>query len=152
MSEHIDSTLSQCAQSLHALRVLRSNGLNIDSLHVVFNAVIMAKLFYAAPAWWGFAITADEIRIDAFLRRCKKYGYYRPDSSCSSKDIVCTAEKMLFRRVVANAHHVLYPLLPAEKAHNYDLRKRTHNFSLPVKSSALNDRNFFSRLLYEDCY
>jgi len=42
-----------------------------SSLHVAYRAVVVAKLTYAASAWWGFASAADRQRIEAVLRRGK---------------------------------------------------------------------------------
>ena len=46
MNEHVDRILSNCAQSVFALKTLRAYGLNRECLHSVFNAVILAKLTY----------------------------------------------------------------------------------------------------------
>ena len=62
-------------QSLHALKVLRSHGMNDDSLRDIYKAVVLAKLFYASPAWWGFTTAPDRQRIDAFVRRGVRLGY-----------------------------------------------------------------------------
>ena len=39
------------------------------SLKDTHRAVVLAKLLYASPAWWGFASTADKQRIEALVRR-----------------------------------------------------------------------------------
>jgi len=39
--------------SVNALRILR-----YDSIHVIYRAVVIAKLMYASSVWWGFT-TAD---------------------------------------------------------------------------------------------
>ena len=43
---------------------------------LVFRSVALAKLLYAAPAWWGFANAGDRNRLEGFLRRAQKAGYY----------------------------------------------------------------------------
>jgi len=62
ISEHVRDVTSRCGQSMHALRILRCHGLPTESLQTVYKAVVVAKLIYAAPAWWGFT-AADDIDI-----------------------------------------------------------------------------------------
>jgi len=37
-------------------------------------------LLYCAPAWSGYCTTADRDRLESFLRRCKRLGYYDVDT------------------------------------------------------------------------
>jgi len=62
ISEHVRDVTSRCGQSMHALRILRCHGLPAESLQTECKAVVVAKLTYASPAWWGFTI-ADDIDI-----------------------------------------------------------------------------------------
>ena len=50
-SNHIREAITHCAQTLHALRVLRCNGLPGDALQTVYRATVVAKLLYACCAW-----------------------------------------------------------------------------------------------------
>ena len=45
------------------------------ALHAVFQSTAMAKVTYAAPAWWGFTNSADRNRLEAFIRRAVRHGY-----------------------------------------------------------------------------
>ena len=36
------------------------------ALQVVYQATVMAKVLYAASAWWGFTSASDRQRIEAF--------------------------------------------------------------------------------------
>jgi len=49
-----------------------------SSLHDVFRATIVAKILYGSPAWSGMCSAADRSRLNAFLRRCKRYNYTVP--------------------------------------------------------------------------
>jgi len=60
VSEHVSAVISRCAQTAHALRILRSQGLCKEAKHPVYNSVIIDKLPYAVSAWWGFASAADQ--------------------------------------------------------------------------------------------
>ena len=41
---------TKCAQSLHALKILRSHGMCHDALKVIYKAVVIAKILHAIPA------------------------------------------------------------------------------------------------------
>ena len=61
--ELVRDVVGKCAQSLHALKLLRHHGMSDDSLRHVYKAVILSKLLYASPAWWGFTNAADKQRL-----------------------------------------------------------------------------------------
>ncbi len=110
-SDHISSLLTSCSSSLYALRVLRDHGLPSSSLQDVFRATVIAKLTYCAPAWSGLCSANDRARLDAFLRRSKRYGYCA-DGIPMITDLFAAADQSLFKRIINNELHVLQPLLP----------------------------------------
>jgi len=73
-SMHITQILGECSRSMYALRILRSHGLPTAALHEVTRATTLAKLMYAATAWWGFARAVDRAHIDSFIRRTCRIG------------------------------------------------------------------------------
>ena len=73
---HLTETLCSSSQSLHALRVLKSQGMSQPLLRTVFKATALAKLLYCSSVWWGFARWCDRNRLEAFLRRAIRAGYY----------------------------------------------------------------------------
>ena len=79
VSNHVSSLISFCAQSLHALRILRHQGMNCELQQTVYKAVIIAKLLYASCAWWGFTTAADCQRLESFFRRARRSGFYSDD-------------------------------------------------------------------------
>ena len=48
-------------------------------IHVIFNAVVVAKLTYAASSWWGFTTAEDRQRLEAVIRRGIRSGLCAPD-------------------------------------------------------------------------
>ena len=66
-SNHIREIITNCAQTLHALRVLRCHGLPGDAVQTVYRATVVAKLLYACCAWSGFITASDRKRVDASL-------------------------------------------------------------------------------------
>ena len=70
----------------------------------------------------------DSNRIDALLRKCKKYGYTAEDLKFS--DILIKADRDLFRRIHSPAHCIHF-LLPERKAGGLATRPRGQDFQLP---------------------
>jgi len=138
-----------CSQSLLALRTLRQHGLPDDALHAVFQAIVINRLSYAFPAWWGFVSADDRHRLDAFLSRSTKLGY-RSNSLATFTSICDDADNQLFDRITGNSQHLLHSLLPPEREQHYSLRERSHNYQLPGRTTAVNDKNFIVRMLYND--
>ena len=77
---HIDIALRQAAQSMYALRVLRSHGLTGDALWDVTRDTTLARMLYASPAWWGYADIGHRHSLDS---HCKtSYSNYRGWDFC----------------------------------------------------------------------
>jgi hypothetical protein len=68
IARHVGVLMAGCAQTLFALRTLQQHDMPTSALHAVFQATLVAKIMYAASAWWGFASAADRRRLEAFLR------------------------------------------------------------------------------------
>ena len=117
-------------------------------LQQVFQSVVISKLTYAAPAWWGFSTSADRQRIETFLRGAARSGLW--ESATTAEELVEDADERLFSRYCA--HHVLGELLPSTSDKEHNLRKRRHNLTLPQKKGHLLVKNFIIRLLYKDIY
>jgi len=78
-SDHVPRVISDSAQSLYALRVLRHHGLGESGLQTIFRAVVVSRLTHTASAWFGFITSTDKQRIEAFFRRIKRSGYCSRD-------------------------------------------------------------------------
>jgi len=59
VTTHVDDVTSSCARSTYAISVLRSQGMAVTALQQVFQSVVISRLTYAVPAWWGFTTSAD---------------------------------------------------------------------------------------------
>jgi len=53
--------------------------MNNATLQIVFKSVAVAKLVYAASAWYGFCTVADRDRLEAVIRRGKRSGFCHVD-------------------------------------------------------------------------
>jgi len=148
IGEHVRDVIGKCAQSLYALKLLRNHGTSDSSLKHVYKAIVLSKLLYASPAWWGFTSAADKQRLEASLRRAVRSGLYAADDPLFS-ELVADMDDNLFANIRHNPHHVLYKLLPDKTDHTYNLRPRSHSFSLTVKTDS---RNYINRMLFKDIY
>ena len=153
VSRHVDNAITACGQTLYALRVLRAHGMNDSALQLAFRAVILARLLYASPAWWGFASARDLLRLNAFLRRCIRVGFCSPDLP-DFQTLCCTADQKLFTLILGNPYHVLYRFLPPTSSSSqfYSLRPRAHDKQLPDRFTHLTNNNFIIRMLFSDVY
>jgi len=131
-SDHVRRVISDSAQSLYALRVLRHHGLGEAGLQTVFRAIVVSRLTYAASAWIGFITGADNQRIEAFLHRSKRGGYCSPDLP-DFVQLVEEEDERLFRRINNYSSHVLRGLLPPPSmaTQQYSMRRRPHDRQMP---------------------
>jgi len=88
------------------------------SLRHVYKVVILSKLLYVSPAWWGFTSAADKQRLEASFRRAVRSGLYSADGPSFSQ-LVGDMDDNLFAKIQHNSHHVLYKLLPEKTDHSY---------------------------------
>ena len=151
MSDHVVSVCESAAQSLYAIKLLKSHGLDRQSAADVCKATVISRLTYASPAWWGFCNMSDKLRLQSIANRAIRWGYL--DASQASVDHICNArDAKLFNRVLHNPSHVRHPLLPPPNSSQYNLRARGHNRQLPHKDSPFLDKNFFTWMLFKHAH
>jgi len=115
VTAHVDDVISSCARSTYATSVLRSHGMTATALQQVFRSVVISRLTYATPAWWGFTTSADRQRIDAVLRRAVRTDLW--SSAATSEpptfgDLCSTADDELFNKIVKNSNITFYTHYP----------------------------------------
>ena len=140
---HVSETPKNCSKSLFALKVMKTYGMQTSVLDNIFKSLILSKLLYASPAWWGFISIENKNKIQAFLNRATRWGYYKSDGPSISV-MQEKIDKKLFLKIIQDESHVLHYLLPEVKQPQHSLRPRGHNFSLPDKDM----KNFIIRCLY----
>ena len=141
---YVDDLIGECANNLYAMNVLRVHGMKKEGLEEVFRAKILSRIMYASPAWWELASQRDIDRINGFLKKAIKLGYY-PDNGLLFEDLCKLADDRLLSKIENSPNHVLYKFLPEIKSTGYNLRKRAHPYCLPIED----DRNFMNRVLYK---
>ena len=112
----------------------------------IFTSVALSKLTYAAPSWHGFASQQDIDRVEAFIRRSKKWGLCSP-STPLFKSLCRDNDANLFSSILSCPSHTLYHLFDIKGACSYNLRPRAHPFVVPLLCSKLTESNFPIRIL-----
>ena len=107
-SNHVDSVIASCSQSMYALRVLKAHGLPAAALHTVTRATTIARLLYASPAWWGLTIEKDRSRLDKLYTRIKRMNYL-PDNAPPFPSLVGKADERLFRSIELKRPYIQTP-------------------------------------------
>ena len=123
------------------------------ALQHVYHATVVARLMYAASAWYGFTKASERQRIDKVMDRARRLGYYPPDAPTFG-DLCDTADDELFSKARLWSNHVLHALLlPLSAAsQRYNFRQRPHFLQLPEHKTQLSNSNFLIRLLYKNTY
>ena len=116
----------------------------------VFQATTLSKLLYASQFWWGFLSSSDRDRLENYLKRSIKAGFYNNESTFN--ELCLKADDNLFHSLLINQNHLLRSLLPAVNHHNYETRRNVSNrtFIIQAKRSALIDKNFMTRMTLKD--
>src|SRR6218665_3578299 len=110
------------------------------ALREITRATTIARLLYAAPAWWGFAHAKDRARVERFISKTGRMGYL-PEEFPDAGEMVEVADRLLRLSIVLT---MFYDLFPPVISRRPGLRRRQHEFTLPEKD----DRNFIPRILY----
>ena len=91
--------VSSSMQASHALRVLRTHGLDDVALHHVYCAKVIARLTYAASAWRVLTRLSYLLRINSVIDLAGRRGYC-PAKLPSFEELCATADDKLFRIIV----------------------------------------------------
>jgi hypothetical protein len=76
---------------------------------------------------------------------------FRADSAPTFGSICADADDEPLENILNNDLHLHHHLLSPQRDNHFNLRSQMNrNLLLPLKTSSLNDLNFFMRLLFED--
>lgn len=144
--KHVNAIVACCSQRLYLLKLLRDGGMNINNLNIVFCSLVINRILYCLAVWGGF-LNVDQVgRIDAVLRRARRYRI-TSDLYCFA-GLLAQADHRLFERA-QNHNHCLNHLLPPLKTDYVNLRSHGHSFILPRCRLELYRKSFFPRCLYK---
>ena len=142
-NSHIDCLVSEGHQRLYVLKNIKSHGLSSGKLYQVSRALLINKLTYCAPAWYGFCSTESKARLSKLVKKAVSWGIY--SLTCPSLSTILDGlDITLLNAIKANPSHSLRYLLPEKKEVSYQLRKPAYQKTI---ISHLQDKNFISRML-----
>jgi len=98
-----------------------------DCLQLVFRSTALAKLLYASATWWGFANASEKNRLEAFLRRAGKSGYYTDDSLPSVAALCEQADEQ--QCFALSRTYFLILFLPPEHSTPYCTRSEVRSYA-----------------------
>jgi len=142
--EHVNKLLCLCSQRMYLLKQLKSQGLGIKQLHIVFTALIVSRVLYALPACGGFLSSDLLNRIDSILRKPHKFGY--TTEVLKVTDMLQNADKLF--SLMFRSGHCLHTLLPDLKMIDIVLRSSGTSFNLPQCNYKLYKRSFVNRCVF----
>jgi len=70
-----------------------------STLKMVYRSVIVAKLLYAASAWYGYSMAVDRQRLEAIIRRRIRSGLC-PTNQLTVRELVDDADESLFTNIL----------------------------------------------------
>ena len=114
VTDHVQNVVSWCAQTLYVLRLLCPHDLCDAALQTVYRAVVVARLLYAASAWWQF----HHGRRPAAHRRISTP---RRANDLTATQLVEDSDDQLFHRVQYEGGHVLQPLIADRRTNSSPL-------------------------------
>ena len=113
-----------------------------DGLSNIFAALVVSRMLYALPAISGSLNQLDINRLDAILRKAKRWGLTNMTETYA--DLPDNADARLFRSMMHNPDHCLAQLLPnLNKKDRYTLRHNT-KYDIPlIKNEKLSNSFIF---------
>ena len=131
-----------CSQRLDyiILKALKRQGLSLELLHCVFNAIIVNKIMYAISAWYCFL---NKSHLSYILKRAFKYGYVK--LLINVEQLLQDYDDKLFTKATYGNRAICSPI-PSLLV-----------FELSVMACLLTllnlkKKTFINRLIFSDCY
>ena len=107
---HIEYITHICNQRLYLLNQIRKQGLQQVQLLNVFQAIILSRILYASPAWYGYASDVHIDSIQKVLGKAKRWHIVNSDST--TVDLLRNNDLGLFHALKASNHCLNHLLAP----------------------------------------
>jgi len=138
--EHVTYVLSICFQRLYLIKLLQSQGMPENKLHIIFVALIINRISYALSAWGGFLNSQQINRINAFLRIARRFGICSSTCICDVSEYLRMVDSRLFNSIQSPSH-----CLTSTSTSKTALwpRPRGHRYALAICQNNLCKHSFF---------
>ena len=71
----VESVVATCNQRLYLLAQLKKQGLGISALDSVFKAIVLNKILYALPVYFGYLTEGQRHMLQRVLHRASSSGF-----------------------------------------------------------------------------
>lgn len=142
---HVNAVLCACSQRFYLLKMMRDGGMSIRNLNVIYDALIINRITYCISAYGGYLNSEQVGKVNALLKRAKKYQL--TDVIFDFAGLLMQADYKLFEKMQSE-NHCLHHCLPPVRTVCQALRKRRHNFEVPLCRYELYKKSFMPRCLY----
>ena len=146
ITQHLTNYLKKCNSSLYTLKLLKNCGLDTESIHNVYNALVLNRLLYASPAWWGLTTQADRDRLTKYIRKSIRHGYCSKNTDITLK--IKESDIRLLNSIATKENHPLRQYVTLRDNNGRSIRPQQHNFRRPLVTS-LNSKDFIVRILHD---
>jgi len=147
VTQHVDNIIKKCNSNIYAIKILKNKGLSTDNIKNIYNALVIGRLMYAIPAWWGMTTKKDQNRISRYIKKSIRYGYCQTDADITK--MVKKADQRLLQKIERDGEvHPLRQFLTIRDDAGRVLRQRNHSFDVPLINSA-NKKDFLTRSLHD---
>jgi hypothetical protein len=144
---HVNHLLTALNQRFYLLGQLRRRGLAMHGLQTVFKSIILSKILYACQSFSGFLSLSDIDRLQSCLDKAHKWGFTQSPIILTS--LFQQYNSNLFKQITLNSSHCLHHLLPPKRTlHGRSLRRRGHQYELPLIKFQLHKNSFINNCLY----
>ena len=129
------------------LTQLEGPGLPQMQLQSVFDAIILARVLYASPAWRGYLNAADIDSLQQLFAKAKRWQMV--SDNYDVYQLFHNFDMELFK-LSSNGNHCLRCLYPDKRhsIHGMTLRLRGHHFPLPKFRLQSTRNSFMNRILF----
>ena len=146
LETHLNYILTCYSKRFYLIKSLRDGGMPIGKLNEIFCSLIINRIIYCLSAWGNF-LNAEQVgRIDALLKRGRRYGF--TSFYYDYYGLLECADMKMFRSI-QEEHNCLHHILPPTKDVAFNLRSRGHNFVLPRCQHDIYKKSFIPRCLFK---
>ena len=146
MRKHVDYILHIYYQQTSLLTQRKRQGLPQTQLQSVFDAIILARVLHASPAWQGYLSAANIDSLQQLFIKTKRWQIVTDKYDVSQLFHKCY---MALLKSSLNINHCLRHLYPDKRHHVHSmiLRPRGHNFTLPNAGCNVPETRFLTDIV-----
>ena len=142
--KHFEEMMKKASRRMYILRVCKHYGLSTHQLDLLFNSLIVSLFTFAVEVWGGASYNKYVSQIDKFVNRAYRNGY--TSNRSDFKATISNRDKKLWSRIINDDKNALRNLLPSKL--NRPLRRRGHDFELPIVKTERFKNTFINRCLF----